>query len=566
MEQVLKGVPAAPGIALGRARIRRETGKRRAEPRAADAAEELAALHAAAEQTAAQLREIICRVASRTSPKEAGIFKMQLLALEDPLFMDAVKALILGDCCTAEDAVDRAVLALAEKFRNLDDPRLQERAADVRDVGQRLIKNLAGAPDSGQPEAGILFAVSLAPSEVSLLEPTQVTAIVTEAGSATGHAAILARALNICAVMGLKDALIRVCEGDPVLVDGTSGEVFLHPEESTIESCRLRHGREEAMLARLAAQKELPAITLDGFRVELAANIAGPRGVPAALAAGAESVGVVRTEFLFLERDTMPSEEEQFAAYREIVSGMAPRRVIIRTLDLGADKELPYCQLARERNPALGLRGVRLCLRQEQIFGTQLRAIVRAACFGNGAIMLPMISDISEVRRTKEILGRFAAPRVPLGIMIETPAAAIMAPDLAAEVEFFSIGTNDLVQYVLAVDRLDENLADLYQPFHPAVLRLIRAVCEAAHGHGKWVGICGEMAADPRAVALFLGLGVDELSMDPRSIPAIKSVIRQTRRSETIALTEEVLALNNAPQIVSRLESYLRQVAGTSQA
>src|SRR5271157_3278665 len=556
MEQVLKGIPAAPGIAIGRAHIRREAFKRRAESRAADPAAELAALQAAVEKTAAQLREVISRVASRTSQKEAGILKTQLLALDDPLFMDSVKARILDDGCTAEEAVDRAVHALIERFKALADPRLQERAADVRDVGQRLIRNLAGAPGCSRPEAGILFAANLAPSEVSLLEPAEVAAIVTEEGSATGHAAILARALNICAVMGLKDVLARVSEGDTAIVDGASGEVVLDPGESTIERYRLRHGREGAAAERLAAQKELPAITLDGFRVELAANIAGPLGVPAALSAGAESVGLVRTEFLFLGRDTMPSEEEQFEAYRAIVSGMAPRRVIIRTLDAGADKEIPYWQLAHEtpRKPRAGL-----CLCQEEIFRTQLRAIARAAGFGNVAIVLPMISDISEVRRTKEILGRLPAPEVSLGIMVETPAAAIMAGDLAAEVEFFSIGTNDLVQYVLAVDRLDEHLADLYQPFHPAVLRLMRTVSEAAHRHGKWVGVCGEMAADPLAVALFLGLGVDELSMEPRSIPMVKSVIRQTRRSEVAALAKELLALSSAAQIVSRLEKWSPQ-------
>lgn len=562
MQQVLKGVPAAPGIAIGRARIRREAGGRPAKSRATNPQEELAALDAAVAKTAAQLRQIISRVASRTSPREAGIIRTQLLALDDPLLMEPVKTLILDGHSTAEDAVGRAVLALTGKFKALDDPRLQERAADVRDVGQRLIRNLAGvgAADTRQPEAGILFAASLAPSEVSLLEPDAVAAIVTEGGSATGHAAILARALNICAVMGLKDALARVGEGDPVLVDGTSGEVFLHPDESTLDSYRRRRGREGAALERLAALKDLPAITLDGVRVELAANIAGPLGVPAALSAGAESVGVVRTEFLFLGRDTMPSEEEQFEVYREIVTGMAPRRVIVRTLDVGADKELPYCRLAPEHNPALGLRGVRLCLRHEEIFGAQLRAIVRAAAFGNVAIMLPMISDISEVRRSREILARFGAPGLPLGIMVETPAAAIMAPELAAEVEFFSIGTNDLVQYVLAVDRLDERLADLYQPFHPAVLRLIRTVCEGAHRHGKWVGVCGEMAANPLAAALFLGLGVDELSMEPRAIPEVKSAIRHMRRSEAAALTKELLALNNAAQIVKRLEQWSPQL------
>jgi phosphotransferase system enzyme I (PtsI) len=309
--------------------------------------------------------------------------------------------------------------------------------------------------------------------------------------------------------------------------------------------------------------RDLPAITLDGLRIEMAANIAGPAGVGAALAAGAEAVGVVRTEFLFLDRQTMPSEEEQFEVYREIVSGMAPRRAIIRTLDLGGDKDLPYCKLPREENPALGLRGIRLCLERDEIFLTQLRALSRAAAFGNLAIMLPMVSDLSEVRRTRECLSRAGAGAVSLGIMIETPAAAVMAVDFAREVDFLSIGTNDLTQYVLAVDRLNEHVAALYQPFHPAVLRLIRGVCDAAGRCGKRVGVCGEMAADPLAAPLFVGMGMGELSMAPQSIPAIKSVIRRLRKDEAAKLTAELLALDSAGEIVAKLRQYLDDLAHT---
>jgi len=272
----------------------------------------------------------------------------------------------------------------------------------------------------------------------------------------------------------------------------------------------------------------------------------------------------VRTEFLFLDRQTMPSEDEQFEVYREMASGMAPRKVVIRTLDAGGDKNLPYCKLPREENPALGLRGIRLCLERDEIFLTQLRAVSRAAAFGNLAIMLPMVSDLSEVRRTREHLSRMGAGAVSLGIMIETPAAAIMAGDFARAVDFLSIGTNDLTQYVLAVDRLNEHVAALYQPFHPAVLRLMRGVSDAGARCGKLVGVCGEMAADPLAAPLFVGMGIGELSMAPQSIPAIKSVIRRLRKSEAARLTGELLALDSAGEIVARLRRYLDDLTHTN--
>ena len=560
---VLTGIPAAPGIAIGKARIRLNQTGVSSGVRAASPEAELARFGLAVERARTELGEIVDRIASRAGEHEADIFRSQLLMLDDPLLAGAIKAAILEDAFSAEDAVNRVARDLAGRFRALEDRRLQERAVDVGDVGQRLARNLSGAREAGPAGAGIRFAPGLTPSEVSLLDPAEVAGIVTEQGGATGHAAILARALNIAAVMGLKDVLARVCDGDSVIVDGTRGEVILHPDQTTRKSYRGRCSQERAARGQFAGLRDLPAITLDGFRVEVSANITGRSGVAAALAAGAESVGIVRTEFLFLDRETMPSEDEQFEVYREMASGMAPRKVVIRTLDAGGDKNLPYCNLPREENPALGLRGIRLCLERDEIFLTQLRAVSRAAAFGNVAIMLPMISDLSEVRRTRECLRRAGAGTVSLGIMIETPAAAVMAEDFAREVDFLSIGTNDLTQYVLAVDRLNEHVAALYQPFHPAVLRLIRGVSDAAGRCGKLVGVCGEMAADPLAAPLFVGMGMGELSMAPQSIPAIKSVIRRLRKDEAARLTAELLALDSAGEIVAKLRQYLDDLAHT---
>ncbi len=530
----LKGVAAAPGIVAGRAVIRRDApdGRRTHVPH--DDAERLAQ---AVARTRDQLEELARRVAG------GDILRTQAFMLDDALLMDAVERHI-HEGLTAEDAVERAVSALAAQFAKLADARLRERAADVGDLGRRLIRNLEGDAEPAAPAAGILFAASLTPSEVSLLDPSAIPAIVTEYGASTGHAAILARSLHIAAVMGVEGALAQVKEGDWVVVDGTRGEVTIGADESA----HVPVGSAE--IEELPA--DLPAVTLDGSRIELAANIAGLQDVPKALAAGAESVGVLRTEFLFLNRDQAPTEDEQFEQYRQIVCGMAPRRVTIRMIDAGGDKELPYLRLPPEENPALGLRGVRLCLERPDFFCTQLRAILRAAAHGNAAVLLPMVCDVCEVRRTRGLLER----PIALGVMIETPAAALMAPELAQEADFFSIGTNDLIQYVLAVDRLNERLASLYQPFHPAVLRMVRSVCQAAEEHGKGVAVCGEMAADPLAAPLLIGLGVGELSMNPSSIPGVKAAVRRFRRSDAQLLAAEALRCRTASEVMDRVREF----------
>jgi phosphotransferase system enzyme I (PtsI) len=522
-------------------------------------AAEFSRLDIALELSRSQLRGIVESVRCRAGEKHSAIFRVHLQMLDDPLLLGAFRAAIEGETCRAERAVQQATDTLADQFKTLGDPVLQERAADVRDIGRRILRNLSPRAEGRACEAGILVAPEVTPSDLGLLDPSEVAAIVTGHGGAAGHAAILARALGITAVMSVPDVLERVCEGDILIVDGRRGEVVVNPDPDTIEGYRLCGSPDAGVREWAARLRELPAITLDGHRVELAANMGGIAEVPAALAAGAESVGVLRTEFLFLGRCNMPSEREQFETYAEIVAAMAPRRVVIRTLDLGGDKNLPYCEVPAEANPALGLRGIRMCLEHEEMLSAQLRAVARASKFGNVAVLLPMVTDIAEVRRARALLGATGA-WVPLGVMVETPAAAIMADDFADEADFLSIGTNDLVQYVLAADRFSEHAARFYQPFHPAVLRLVAAVCDAARRKGKPVAVCGEMAANPSTAALFAGMGVNELSMVPSAIPSIKDVIRRLRRDRAADVAREVLALASAGDIERRLEQCVARI------
>ncbi|MFB3826512.1 MAG: phosphoenolpyruvate--protein phosphotransferase [Bryobacteraceae bacterium] len=538
---MLRGAAAAPGIAIGKARVRAAGYVPVGDTQPASPVVELARLDRALELSRVQLREIAGSIRCKAGEREAAIFRVHAQMLDDALLLGAFRSAVEREACRAERAVQQAVDELARQFEALGDPVFQERAVDLKDIGQRVLRNLSPPAEPRECAAGILICAEVTPSGVT----AEAAAIVTAKGGATGHAAILARALGIAAVMGVPDILARVREGDTVVVDGGRGEVVINPEAGTLEEYRLRQSREAAARERSARLRNLPAVTLDGRRVELAANIAAPGDVPAALAAGAESVGVLRTEFLFLGRAEMPSEQEQFEAYREIVAAMAPRRVVIRTLDLGGDKNLPYCEVPAEENPALGLRGIRLCLEYRPMLAAQLRAIARAAECGNVAVLLPMITDLAEVREARALLGA----RLPLGVMVETPAAAIMAGDLAREADFLSIGTNDLVQYVLAADRLSQRAARWYQPFHPAVLRLVAAVCDAARREGKPAAVCGEMAADPDAAVLFTGMGVDELSMTPAAIPAVKDAIRRVRRDDAARLARELLALASAREI-----------------
>jgi len=555
----LQGIGAAPGVAMGPAAVWREP-QREAEARPGAGPEtELARLAAAVETSREQLRDLAATLVAAAGEKEARIFCVHMLLLHDPLLIGAIKAAIEREGLSAEQAVARVSSQLIAQFQALQDPALRERAADVEDLARRLQANLAG--EGPRSASGIVVARNLTPSDVSLLAGQGVMAVVTEEGGAAGHMAILARALRLPAVVGAAGALSAVCEGDLLVVDGASGEVIVRPDEAIVAACRRRLAEQRVPPARLEVLRDLPAVTPDGFRIELAANIATPAEVDAALAAGAEGVGVFRTEYLFVNRAAPPSEDEQYEAYRGVLARMAPRRVIIRTIDLGGDKPAAGWDLPPEPNPALGLRGIRFALARESLFRSQLRALVRASAAGNLAVMLPMIANLDEVRRARALLDAVREKlgiSVPasLGVMIETPAAALLASELAAETDFLSIGTNDLTQYVLAADRLNPAVAELYDPFHPALLRLLRAVSEAARRHGKWAGVCGEMGGDPLAAPLFVGIGMQELSMIPAAIPAVKDAIRRTRQSDAEVLAAEALALTSASEVRDRLARF----------
>ncbi|MGB9803413.1 phosphoenolpyruvate--protein phosphotransferase [Desulfofundulus sp.] len=570
----MKGIGVSPGIAVGRAVIHSRQKFLTPRKPAGGTQDELARLELALAETRRQLNDMVDKITGKLGRDEAKIFQAQLLVLDDPMFVSRVQEYIQKENLSAEQAVDRTVALLVERFGALKDPYLRERAADIKDIGQRLLRNLTGSSPGEKQEvkSGVLFALDLTPSETSLLDTSKILGLVLEEGSKTSHTSILACALNIPAVVGVKGVLTRVHEGDTVIVDGDNGCVVICPDERTLESYRYRLKKEREKHRVLEAVKNLPAVTPDGFQVKVAANIGGPQEAAAVLSAGGEGVGLFRTEFLFLDRHTVPSEQEQFEVYKEVLAQLAPHQVIIRTMDIGGDKEVPFLARSGEQNPFLGLRAIRLCLRNQELFYTQLRAVLRAGVFGKAALMLPMVSDVMEVKQTREIIGRLreelasrgekVVDEIPLGIMVETPAAAIMAEELAREVDFFSIGTNDLVQYVLAVDRLNEEVSYLYQPFHPAVLRLIQQVVRAAHRFHKWVGVCGEMAADPLAVPLLLGMGVDELSMSPGSIPVVKNLIRQIRKSDASELSLEVTKLTTAGEVVEKVRNFMRERVG----
>jgi phosphotransferase system enzyme I (PtsI) len=399
--------------------------------------------------------------------------------------------------------------------------------------------NLTGA--SRRRASGIVVARDLTPSDIGLLAEQKALGMVTEEGGPAGHMAILARALGLAAVVGASGAVARICAGDLLAVDGVIGEVIINPDESTLATFQRRLEEQHALNAKRGERKHLPAVTRDGFCVEVSANIGAPNEVGTALDAGAEGIGLFRTECLFMGRAEPPSEDEQYEAYRTVLAHMAPRRVIVRTVDIGSDKPAAGWDSLAEPNPALGLRGIRLALARPALFRSQLRALVRAAGAGNLALMLPMVSSVNEVRQARALLDMVQEELgvtlpIPLGVMVETPAAALLADELAAETDFLSIGTNDLTQYVLAVDRMNPAVAALYQPLHPAVLRIMKTACDAALRAGKWVGVCGEMAADPQSAPLLIAMGITELSMAPSAIPAVKDAIRQIYRNQSEAL------------------------------
>ena len=531
---------------------------------------ELARFTAAVAQASAQLESIAAAAKSRGDQLRADIVEAQSMMLLDPVLAEAVAEKISGQLNSAPHAVQQAIEEQAAILAALDDAYLRERAGDVRDIGGRLLACLSGVsgPDlAALTTAVVLVAAEITPSLLSTADPQKVKAIVAETGGKTSHAAILAKNMGIPAVLGCQGILAAVADAELLLVDGARGLVEMGMTDECLTVAQQEITRRSAALGELSSLIGQPTRTLDGFHVELAANIMDPNGAAQAFKVGADGIGLYRTEFLFMDRSSAPTEEEQFIAYRQVLETMAGKPVIIRTLDIGGDKEIPYMKVPSEANPFLGYRAIRICLQQPDLFMTQLRAILRASAFGKARIMYPMIASLEEVQAANKILqqtkqsllqeGIAFDDAVPVGIMVEIPSAAVMADQLIDVVDFFSIGSNDLTQYTLAVDRLNEKVSELYNPFQPGVLRLIRLVAEAAGrtGGAKFAGICGELAADPRATLLLLGLGVTELSVNPAALLPIKKIIT----SVSLRYAQEVAAAAMKLPTAEAVEKYLEQ-------
>jgi phosphoenolpyruvate-protein phosphotransferase len=551
---LVRGVAGAPGIAVGPLfRLERQKIAVREQFAGVDA--EHGRLDQALDSARTQLNTLHAQVAQRADASEAAIFEVHREILSDPSLLDGVRAAI-AEGRSAAEAWQAATAAHAAELAELADALLAERAADIRDVGDRVLRLLTGTAASGMalPDYPVIVvAYDLTPSETAALDPERVLGFCTAVGGPTAHSAILARALGLPAVVSAGPGVLDLAADTLLILDGGAGTLTVEPDEALVAKARAAQQQQREQRAAASRAAAEPAITRDGHRVEIVANIGGLADAEQAAAGGAEGVGLLRTEFLFLERTTAPSEDEQFAVYQSIAKALKGQPVIVRTLDIGGDKPLPYLKLPAEENPFLGERGIRLCLAHPELLREQLRAIFRAAPFGTLRIMFPMIADLEELRAARviveEIRAELKAPRVDIGIMVEVPSAALMADALAEEVDFFSIGTNDLTQYTLAMDRTHPSLAAKADGLHPAVLRLIARTAEAAHAAGKWVGVCGELGADPLAVPILVGLGVDELSVTVPAIPSVKAQIRSLSLAECQQRARQALACGTARQV-----------------
>src|SRR5213082_2841386 len=563
-----EGAGVSPGIALGKVHVVRDEFDEvvRYPIASSQVPDEIGRFETALIQTRMQILEMQQRIAESIGAKDAAIFDAHLLVVEDRTLIDEVLRKLEADLCNVEWVFQEVATTYAETLNKIDDPYLRERALDIQDVTKRVIRNLQGkAPKTflGLSESHILIAHNLTPSDTAAMNRERVLGLATDLGSRTSHTAIMARSLNIPAVVGLHDITERLETGQHVLLDGTNGFLIVDPTPETLK----RYGEIESKRVKVVAQlkelRETRSTTRDGRHIVLSAKIELPEDVDAVAANGAEGIGLYRTEFLYLNRNTLPTEDEQYETYRKVAERVRPDPLIIRTFDLGGDKLAPgTVDISDELNPFLGWRAIRFCLENIDIFKTQLRAILRASVVGNIKIMFPMISRLEELRGAKAVLAechqelrRSGVPldeEIEVGAMIEIPSAAICANVLATEVDFFSIGTNDLIQYTLAVDRVNEKIAHLYEPTHPAILRLLKMIAEAAHAHHIWVGVCGEMAGDVALVPLLLGLGMDELSAGATSVPRVKRAVQSLALPECRELVEETLKLNTSSEILAR--------------
>jgi phosphotransferase system enzyme I (PtsI) len=569
---MLKGIAASPGIEIGKVFVFQQQPTEVGNHSVAeeDVEKEIVRFRDAMEMSRQQLKSIMAKTEAELGQDKADIFQAHLMILDDVLLLNGVEEKIRNQLLSAENALLQVIEQFAAFFENMEDEYIKARAIDIKDVGDRLARNLLGVNGRSLADiAGevIVVARDLTPSDTAQMDRKTVKAFVTDVGSKTSHTAIMAQSLGIPAVVGLGEISTLAAVGDTIIVDGNEGQVVLNPDVPTLRRYEQLQREYRCYVDELCQLRDCACETrCKTRRVEIAANIGKPKDCKDALENGAEGIGLYRTEFFYMDRPKLPGEDEQFEAYRAVAQTMKPRPVIIRTLDIGGDKKLPYLEMPAEMNPFLGWRAIRLCLDRRDIFKTQLRAILRASHYGLLRIMYPMISSVAEVRQANSVLAqareeleREGLPYdqdLQVGIMVEIPSAAVIADLLVKEVDFFSIGTNDLIQYTLAVDRMNEHIAHLYEPLHPAVLRLIKQVIDASHRAGKWTGMCGEMAGDVVATPILLGLGLDEFSMSPGSIPRVKKVISALSYQEAREIADRVLKMEDPAEIRSWLQAY----------
>jgi phosphotransferase system enzyme I (PtsI) len=574
---MLKGVAASPGIAIGKVFL---YTKKFAEINTRNIDEsmvkdEIAKFENAIKLTKEQIEKIKEKTEREFGKDKAEIFEAHLMLANDPELYDSVINMIKNEYVTADNAVNQVIEQHASMMESLDDKYLKERAVDLRDVGSRIINNLLGIVNvnlSELDEDVIIIAKDLTPSDTATMKKDKVLGFATDVGGRTSHTAIMARSLEIPAVVGTGNVTQNVAGGEIAIVDGSEGIVIINPSDDILKEYEDKLNKYKIRIEKLKELKDLPAVTTDGKQSMLVANIGTPKDVEGALKNGAEGIGLFRTEFLYMNRNDFPSEEEQFEAYKYVAEKMNGKPVTIRTLDIGGDKKLPYLNMPDEMNPFLGYRAIRLCLDEKQMFKTQLRALLRASAYGNILIMYPMISSVVEVRKANAILNEVKEEldtkgikydkNIKVGIMVEIPSAAVTADILAKEVDFFSIGTNDLCQYTLAVDRMNERIKDYYKPFNPAILRLIKNVIDASHKEGIFTAMCGEMAGDPLTTVILLGLGLDEFSMSASSIPNIKNIIRNVSYEKAKEFTEMVLNMSTPDEIEDASRKILYDIIG----
>ena len=569
--QVGTGKSILNGIAIGKLKIYKKKDTVISTAQVADTAAEEARFEEARAKAIDQQTALYEKALAEAGEDIAEVFNIHAMMLDDDDFVDAIKEIINGQHMCAEYAVKKAGDNQAAVFAAMDDPYLQARSADVIDIAQAMLDILQGVDNATLQgtEPSILVAEDLAPSETVRMDKSLLLGFITREGSSNSHTAILARSMNIPALIQCKE-IQEDWDGKMAVVDGYNACVYVDPTPDLLESLKKRQQEDQKKLALLAELKGKPNTTLDGKTVQVFANIGGMSDVGAVQQNDAGGVGLFRTEFVYLNCTDYPTEEYQFEAYKQVLESLAPKKVVVRTCDIGADKTVDYMKLDHEDNPALGYRAIRICLTRRDFFKTQLRALLRASAYGNMSIMFPMITSLRELQDAKAVLeeckaeltaeGKKFSDKIEVGTMIETPAAVLVADDLAQECDFFSIGTNDLTQYVLGVDRGNEMIADLYQPLHPSVIRAIKMVIDASHKEGKWTGVCGELAGDEKGAALLLGMGLDEFSMSAGSIPTIKNLIRKSNYAEMQKAAEEALELQTSAEVNEYVDQLLNKI------